>query len=215
MPNLKQVVEKNNTKPGRIFDIVIQILIVISLITFSIETLPSLSKATRTVLRYTEITIVIIFTIEYLLRILVADNKLRFIFSFFGLIDLFAILPFYIASGIDLRSLRAFRFLRLFRILKLARYSRAIQRFHRAITLAKEEIFLFFCMTVLLLYFSSVGIYYFENEAQPEAFSSVFHCMWWAVCTLSTVGYGDVYPVSRQNIVDRFLLENKRHFLLS
>jgi voltage-gated potassium channel len=84
----------------------------------------------------------------------------------------------------------------LIRILKLARYSDAILRFHRAFLIAKEEILLFFFVTVIVLYLAGVGIYYFENEAQPEAFSSVFHSLWWAVATLTTVGYGDIYPVT-------------------
>lgn len=117
-------------------------------------------------------------------------------FSFFGLIDLLAILPFYLSLGIDLRSLRAFRFLRLIRILKLARYSRAAQRYHRAFLIAKEEIILFLFGAILMLFFAAVGIYYFERDAQPEAFASVFHSFWWSVCTLTTVGFGDVYPVT-------------------
>ena len=136
------------------------------------------------------------FTVEYLLRIFVSDNKIKFIFSFYGLVDLFAILPFYLSTGIDLRSLRILRLLRLFRAFKLLRYSIAIQRFHNALIIAKEELILFSILAIMLLFFSAVGIYYFENAAQPEAFSSVFQSMWWAVATLTTVGYGDVYPIT-------------------
>lgn len=125
-----------------------------------------------------------------------ADNKLRFIFSFLGIIDLISILPFYFAIGIDLRSIRAIRLFRLFRIFKLVRYNKAIQRFHHALVIAREEIILYLIMTLLLLYFASVGIYYFEHETQPDVFSSVFHSLWWAVATLTTVGYGDVYPIT-------------------
>lgn len=107
-----------------------------------------------------------------------------------------AVLPFYIASGIDLRSLRVFRLLRLFRILKLLRYSQAICRFHRAFVLAKEELVLFSAVASILLYLSAVGIYYFEHDAQPDQFSSIFHSLWWAMATLTTVGYGDVYPIT-------------------
>ncbi len=107
-----------------------------------------------------------------------------------------AILPFYVASGIDLRSIRAFRFLRLFRAFKIVRYSKAIQRFHRAFIIAREELVLFIIVTLMLLYFAAVGIYYFENEAQPDKFASVFHSLWWSVATLTTVGYGDIYPVT-------------------
>ena len=125
-----------------------------------------------------------------------ADNKPKFIFSFFGIIDLLAILPFYLSLGLGLTSLRALRFLRLFRILKLARYNRAMKHFTRAISSAKEEIMLFLFITLMLIYFAAVGIYYFEHEAQPEHFSSVFDSLWWAIITLTTVGYGDVYPIT-------------------
>ncbi|MFT6934434.1 MAG: voltage-gated potassium channel [Maribacter sp.] len=136
------------------------------------------------------------FTLEYILRIYCSDNKRKFIFSFFWIIDFLAILPFYLALGVDLRSLRALRFLRLFRIFKLMRYNRALAHFSRAINRAKEEILLFLFLTLILIYFSAVGIYYFENTAQPEHFSSIFDSLWWAIITLTTVGYGDVYPIT-------------------
>jgi len=194
--NIKRLIEDNDSKQGRVFDLAIQCLIVVSLVSFSIETVPGLSAKAKNILGVVEMVTVAIFTVEYLLRILVADRKIGFIFSFYGLIDLAAILPFYILSGIDLRSIRAFRMLRLFRAFKLVRYSKAIQRFHRAFIIAKEEIVLFFFASCLLLFFSAVGIYYCENETQPEMFKSIFHSLWWAISTLTTVGYGDIYPVT-------------------
>ena len=196
MPTLRQIVDQSDRSWGRVFDLLIQSLIVFSLVTFSIETLPDLSASTRLFLYYAEIGCVFLFTIEYILRLWTAERKIAFICSFFGIVDLLAILPFYIAGGLDLRSIRAFRLLRLFRTLKLLRYSKAIRRFHRALLIAREEIVLFAAVAVLLLFFSAVGIYYFENEAQPKAFASVFHGLWWALCTLTTVGYGDVYPMT-------------------
>lgn len=184
----------------------IQLLIVVSLVTFSIETLPNLSESARWWLRAIEIVTVAIFTVEYLLRVIVADNKWKFVFSFFGIVDLLAILPFYISTGIDLRSVRVFRLLRLFRIFKLVRYSNAIQRFHRALLLAREELILYFFMTLLLLYVAAVGIYYCENDAQPDKFASVFDSLWWAVATLTTVGYGDTYPVTAGGKVFTFMV---------
>ena len=103
---LKSIVEDTNTLQGRIFNYSIQILIVISLISFSIDTLPNLSETTRLILRLTEVSTVMIFTVEYLLRIYVIDKKSSYIFSFYGIVDLLAILPFYITSGVDLRALR-------------------------------------------------------------------------------------------------------------
>jgi len=194
--SIKRIIENSDTKCGRLFDFAIQALIVLSLVTFSLETLPDLSGSTRYWLRLIEIATVSIFTVEYMLRVVVADRKLGFACSFFGVIDLLSILPFYIASGVDLRSLRAFRMLRLFRVLKLVRYSKAIQRFHRAFMIAREELVLYLFVTLLLLYLAAVGIYHFEHDAQPDTFASVFHSLWWAVATLTTVGYGDVYPVT-------------------
>tara|TARA_R110002051_G_scaffold97990_3_gene168089 strand:+ start:44 stop:394 length:351 start_codon:yes stop_codon:yes gene_type:complete len=76
------------------------------------------------------------------------------------------------------------------------RYNKAIERFSRAISLAKEEVLLFLIVTLILIYFSAVGIYYFEHEVQPENFASIFDSLWWAIITLTTVGYGDVYPIT-------------------
>ena len=193
---IKSIVEINDNKVSRSFGFFIQALILLSVITFSIETIPNLKPETRVVLKVIEWFSVIVFSIEYILRIYVADSKPKFVFSFFGIIDLLAILPFYLSFGVDLRSLRALRFLRLFRILKLVRYNRAMNHFTRAIKSAKEEILLFLFITLILIYFSAVGIYYFENQAQPEHFSSIFDSLWWAIITLTTVGYGDVYPIT-------------------
>jgi voltage-gated potassium channel len=196
LERLKSIVEDNDTPEGRAFDLTIQALIVLSLVTFSIETLPGLSSNTRWWLYRIELVTVLVFTVEYILRLFLADRKLQFAFSFFGLIDLLAIAPFYLAMGVDLRSVRIFRFLRLFRAFKMVRYSNAIRRFHRAFTIAREELILFVVVTLMLLYFSAVGVYYFENDAQPERFASVFHSLWWSVATLTTVGYGDIYPIT-------------------
>jgi len=193
---IKQLVEDSDTRAGRLFDLTVQALVLISLVSFSIETLPNLGNRTIQTLRWIEIVTVGLFTIEYVLRLAVADRKLGFAFSFFGIVDLVAILPFYLALGIDLRSIRVVRFLRLFRILKLGRYSRAIQRFHRALLIAREDLILFGVVALILLYVSAVGIYFFERQAQPEQFASIFHSLWWAIVTLTTVGYGDVYPVT-------------------
>ena len=193
---LKKVIEEYDTPAGKTFDCFIQFLIVLSLFCFSIETLPNLNENTIQTLKTIEVITVAIFTIEYLLRVIVADKKLNFIFSFYGLIDLFAIFPFYVAKGVDLRSIRIFRLFRLFRAFKMFRYSKAIQRFQKALLAVKEELILFLVATLFLLFIASVGIYYFENTAQPEQFKSIFHCLWWAVATLTTVGYGDIYPIT-------------------
>ena len=99
---VKEIIEQGESPAGRAFDIFIQCLIVASLISFSVETLPHLSEGTRKILRYTEVATVLIFTVEYLTRLVVADRKLGFVFSFYGIVDVLAILPFHIASGVDL-----------------------------------------------------------------------------------------------------------------
>ena len=179
-----------------IFVWIITILILYSVFCFSLETLPNLSVDTRLFLKYSEIAVVVIFTCEYILRILLSPNRLRFIFSFYGLVDLIAILPFYLAFAIDLRSFRLIRLLRLIRVLKIARYNSALQRFSKALFLAKEELAIFTGLSLILLYLSAVGIYHFEHAAQPEVFKSIFDSLWWSVATLTTVGYGDIYPIT-------------------
>jgi len=193
---LKKIIEDNTTKKGRYFDFFIQGLIIISLISFSIETLPELPSYISRFLEGLELFTIIIFTAEYLLRILVSSKPLSYIFSFYGIIDLLAVMPYFIVGVLDLRFLRAFRILRLFRALKMIRYNKAIRRFGVAFKLVKEEMILFFAITLILIFITSAGIYYFENEAQPENFKSIFHSAWWSIVTLTTVGYGDVYPIT-------------------
>jgi voltage-gated potassium channel len=193
---LRAIVEDNTTKKGKYFDYFIQLIIVLSLISFSLETLPNISKEFRLVLEKFEFISIVIFSIEYVLRVLVTKKPLRYIFSFYGIIDILAILPFYLNRFLDLRFLRAFRVFRIFRALKLIRYNKALNRFNLAFKIVKEELVLFFIVILIMLFIVSAGIYSFENEAQPEIFKSVFHSGWWSIVTLTTVGYGDVYPIT-------------------
>ena len=193
---LYSIIEDNTTPRGRRFDYFIQALILLSLVSFSIDTLPNLSDGFRSGLRVFETVTVIIFSLEYVLRLYVSKKPLSYIFSFYGIIDILAILPFYLNTFLDLRFLRAFRIFRVFRALKLLRYNKAINRFNLAFKIVKEEVVLFMIVTLVLIFITSAGIYYFENEAQPEVFSSIFHSAWWSMVTLTTVGYGDVYPIT-------------------
>ncbi|WP_444894099.1 ion transporter [Microbulbifer sp. TRSA001] len=196
MLSARRLIDNYESKSGKYFSIFIQCLIVASLVSFSISTIPDLTQSQKGFLHAFEVFSVIVFTVEYLGRVYVAKNKLNFIFSFYGLIDLLAFLPFYIASGLDLRALRVVRLFQVFRVLKLLRYSKAVARFSRAFRMVKEELVLFGVTALILLYLAAVGIYYFENTAQSEQFKSIFHSLWWAVTTLTTVGYGDMYPVT-------------------
>lgn len=198
---LQRIIDGTDTRAGRAFDWVVLALIVYSIITLTIETLPGVSETVLQFLWISEIIITLLFTVEYVLRIYIAERKRGYISSFWGITDILAISPFYITlvlglGGVDLRAARAFRLLRILRLLKIGRYNKAIARFHRAFQIAREEMVLYLFLTVILLYVSATGIYYFENPAQPEAFKSIIHSLWWALATLTTVGYGDVYPIT-------------------
>lgn len=193
---LKEIILRSDTRKGRIFDLCIQALIIISLFAFSAETLPSLSDHTRSLLAGIEVFTIVVFTVEYLLRIFLTEKKLTYVFSFFGIIDLLTILPFYLSSTLGLQPLRILRLLRVFVIFKTVRYNSALTRIGKAIKIAKEELVLFSAVNMILIYLSALGIYYFEHAAQPEAFRSIFDSLWWAVATLTTVGYGDIYPIT-------------------
>ncbi len=193
---LRSVVEDNTTKKGKVFDFIIQALIFLSLIAFSIETLPNLPEWLINLLKAFETFCIYIFLAEYVLRVFVSKKPFNYIFSFYGIIDFLAIAPYFVSSFVDLRFLRAFRIFRIFRVLKLVRYNKAIRRVTIAAKEVKEEVALFLIVTLILIFIVSAGIYFFENEAQPDKFQSVFHSMWWTIVTLTTVGYGDVYPIT-------------------
>ena len=187
----------DNTKSlGKSFEVFIQFLIILSIVTFSIETLPDLPILVIKILNIIEIGCVTIFTIELIGRIIFSKKGFKYIYSFYGVIDLIAILPFYISLGLDLRSIRVLRILRLFRILKLSKFNKALDILNKSFNSIRSELSVVIMFAIVFIYLSSVGIYFFENEAQPENFKSIFHSIWWAIATLTTVGYGDVYPIT-------------------
>lgn len=175
---------------------IIQVLIVLSIVGFTFETLPDLTPLQRTILSQFNIVAIVIFTIEYLLRLWSSDRPWAFFTSFHGIIDLLVILPFYLNLGMDLRSLRIFWLFRLFRLFKLVRYFHAAKRIGDAFRMVKVDLAVFGIGAFFVFYLAAVGIYFFEREAQPETFASIIHSFWWALATLTTVGYGDVYPIT-------------------
>ena len=195
--SIVKAVVSSDTTAGRIFDLSIQSLIVVSVVSFSYETLPDLSATELLVLKWMEIVTVGIFSVEYAIRLYAAeDGKINWMLSPAAIIDLVAIIPFYLSIGVDLRSIRMFRLLRIFRVLKIAKYNSAITRMVSAFDSIRSELALYLVVTCMVLWMSAVGIYYCERDAQPEVFASVFHSLWWSLSTLTTVGYGDVYPVT-------------------
>jgi voltage-gated potassium channel len=198
-------------KPGdagsRAFDSVILTLIVLNVLAVVIGSVQAVEERFGWWLNLFEAVSVAVFTFEYAARIwsCTADpaysrpvtGRLRFMVRPMPLIDLLAIVPFYLPFfGVDLRSLRVLRLLRILRIAKLGRYYSSLNVMKDVIVSRKEELVLTTSLMGLLLVISSSVLYYCENAAQPEVFSSIPATMWWGVATLTTVGYGDVAPVT-------------------
>ena len=198
---------KDGDKASKFFDIFIIVLIIVNSIVVVADTfqLPEIAKQ---ISRWIEIISVIIFTIEYICRLWTADllhsdlsaakARIRYIFSFMAIIDLLAILPFYLPMiiPIDLRVLRMLRIFRLFRIFKINRYTNALSTIGQVIKDKAAQLISSMFVVFLLILIASILMYSVEHEAQPEQFNNIFQSMWWAIATLTTVGYGDIYPIT-------------------
>jgi len=196
------------------YDIFMVILIILNVLSVVLETVESLYARYSHLFKNFEVFSVIIFTLDYVLRLwscTEADKyrapvwgRIKFMFSFLALVDLFSFLPFYLPKFIpfDLRFLRAFRLFRSIRILKIGRYSEAVRLFGRVLNKKKVELLTAVFAIFILLVISSSVLYFVEHEAQPDKFKNIPEAIWWGAMTLTTVGYGEIYPVT---VLGKFL----------
>lgn len=192
---------------SRVFDIGIIFLIVLNVVLVIADTF-NLPPVIIRISGIIETASVIIFSIEYLGRLWTADllfpnvnpwkSRIKYVFSFMALVDLLAILPFYIPFiiRIDLRVLRTLRIIRLFRVFKINRYTTALSVIAEVFKRTRHKLLSSVFIVLLLMIVASVLMYNVENPAQPDVFQNAFSALWWAVATLTTVGYGDIYPVT-------------------
>lgn len=183
-------------------------LILLNVVAIILETVEGIDRALHGLFVGLEYFSVAVFSAEYLLRLWSAVEidryshpvfgRLRYIFSFFGLVDLVAILPFYLNTLIklDLRFIRGLRLMRLLRVLKLGRYSTSLALLMKVCRSKRDDIVVSLFVIILILLLSSSLMYFLEHEAQPKAFPNIPASLWWGVATLTTVGYGDIYPVT-------------------
>ena len=191
-------------KVYKYIDQFILVLIILNVVAMILESHQSLRIRYQGFFNGFELVSISIFSIEYIYRILHNFNKKKikgvfsYIFSFFGLIDLISILPFYLGNlmPLDGRFIRILRLFRIVRIFKLGRNNPSLRLFGKAIYSVKSELYFTLFLATLLILFSASAIYYLENDAQPEKYSSITESIWWATISLTTVGYGDVYPVT-------------------
>ncbi len=192
--------------PSAIFDIAIIVLITLNIVAVTAASFDTFANAHSVLLYRFEVISIIIFSTEYLLRLWTARDKfpnskipyLRFIFSASAIIDLAAILPFYLpfVTGFDLRFLRILRLLRMFRIFKLGRYSEAMTVIGKVLKKEKEKLITTIILTIIMMFVASTIMYYVENPAQPDVFKNIIETTWWSVATFTTIWLGDIYPIT-------------------
>ena len=192
-------------------DVILLVLILLNVLAVILETVKSLQLRFGTEFRVFEVISVGVFSVEYAARIwaCTADpryrqpiiGRLRYVSGFDGVVDLLAILPFYItlalpAAALDLRILRVLRLLRFARVLKLGRYSDSLGRMKRVIGARRGDLGVALAAVGVVLILASSAIYYVEVDTQPDVFTSIPAAMWWGISALTTVGYGDITPVT-------------------
>jgi voltage-gated potassium channel len=193
---------------SRAFDVFIISLISLNVLAVILQSVEALNLRYHKLFWHFEVFSIIVFTIEYILRLWscttldsytgAISGRIRYALEPLALVDLFAFLPFYIPFVIpfDLRFIRVVRLFRLFRLFKLSRYTNADRLIVNVFKSKKEELIISLIVIMILLISSSTLMYMIENSAQPEVFSSIPASLWWGVATLTTVGYGDVYPIT-------------------
>lgn len=200
-------IAKEGDYVSKIFDIFILSLIFLNIVFIILESVESLYKKYEFFFWLFDVFTVSIFTVEYVLRLWSCTTderykeplkgRIRFALTPMAVIDLLAILPFFLTFlNLDLRILRAIRLFRLLRVLKMGRYFTALRILGNVFIQKKEELIVSIFFVIILLIIASTLMYYIENEAQPDVFSSIPATMWWSIATLTTVGYGDMYPIT-------------------
>ena len=194
------IIFETNTKAGKLFNIVLLILILISVGLVMLESIPAINARYHKTLVILEWFLTFIFTIEYALRIYCTKKHWRYIFSFYGIIDLLTILPFFIGlfypAGKFLSSIRILRLLRVFRIFGLTQFTRGRNVLVIALLQSREKIIAFLSFVLLIVVVIGSIMYMVERNHPESGFTSIPISIYWAIVTLTTVGYGDVAPVT-------------------
>ncbi|MCL2771950.1 MAG: ion transporter [Oscillospiraceae bacterium] len=200
--------DENGNLASKIFDLFMIALIIVNVVTIIADTFSAIPIVFKNVFRAVDIFSLAIFTVEYILRLWTADllypssikykARLKYAFSFMSIVDLLSILPFYLPFifPFDLRVLRMIRLLRLFRLFKINRYTDALRTVGNVIKKKAAPLISSFAVVFILMIIASVIMYNIECDAQPEVFQNAFSGIWWSIVTLTTVGYGDIYPVT-------------------